>query len=88
LGFGPLFERAFVFRVQLGAYRRDQLVHQLRCLILHFVVEVTVDVHGDAGLGMSQYLRDNDHRDAVIEHQRSRRVAQIMEADLRQTSLL
>jgi hypothetical protein len=40
---------------------------------------VTVDVHGDAGLGVPQYLGYIDHRDAVVEHQRSCRVAQIVE---------
>jgi hypothetical protein len=60
-------EQASVFRVQLGAYRCDQLIHQLRCLVLHLVVQVTVDIHGDVGLGMTQNLGDHDHRDAVVE---------------------
>jgi hypothetical protein len=39
----------------------------------------------DARLRMSQSLGDDQERDAMVQHQRSRGMAQIMEADLRQS---
>ena len=56
--------------------RRHQIIHEPRRLFLHLVIQVTVDVHSDAWLGVSQYLGYHDHRDAVVEHQRSHRVTQ------------
>jgi hypothetical protein len=60
-------EQAFVFRLELGAYRRAKLVHQLYRHIL-LLLQVTVDVHGDGEFGVPQNLGDHDYRDAVIEH--------------------
>jgi hypothetical protein len=52
-------EQAFVFRVQLGAYRRDQPVHQLRCHFLRLVVQVTLNIPlnggGDSSSSRSDY---------------------------------
>jgi len=80
-GASLLFEQAFVFRLLLGAYRRDQPVYQLRRLVLQLVIMVTAQVHGDTGVGATENLVDNDHRNTVVENQKCWRVLQVVKAD-------
>lgn len=79
-----IFDRFGDFQLQ----GRHQFIHDFRRFALHFMNQMTIDIHRCAGFRMPQYFRDHDDRHAMIEHQRSGSMPQIMESNLRQVCRL
>ena len=61
-------------------------VHRVCCVSHHGGHDVSVCVHRDGDLRMSEYLHDSSRLDALSEKQGSAAMAEIMEAESRQFS--
>lgn len=87
--FYPLFCPYFSFfgLIALPGHRAKQTVHSLGAGLAHLVSEVAVDVQREGGCGVAQVAL---HRLNIVAHGDCRHrvgVAQIMEAEVRQTDL-
>ena len=73
---------------KLGGDGCDEVFYELGGLALEMRQDVAVGVQGEADAGVAESLLNDLGMDALLQHERGRRVAQIMESDLGQASPL